>query len=187
MVRQAHHERERADYPERAARPEPVEGSKGINQRLKNMTFHVYILKCSDNSYYTGHTDNLEQRLSQHQQRYFRTCYTATRLPVELLYCQEFPAREEALASERQIKGWSRKKKEAMMRGDWNEVSRLAQNTLRQAQGDRNNTVHALRQAQDGRDMNQDNRNSSVHPELVEGKPVEAQNSRNNNKNNGEA
>ena len=73
------------------------------------------------------------------------------------------------------------------MRGDWNEVSRLAQNTLRQAQGDRNNTVHALRQAQDGRDMNQDNRNSSVHPELVEGKPVEAQNSRNNNKNNGEA
>ena len=122
------------------------------------MTFHVYILKCADNSYYTGHTDNLEQRLSQHQQRYFRTCYTATRLPVELLYCQEFPTREEALASERQIKGWSRKKKEAMMRGDWNEVSRLAQNaSLRQT---------SLRQAQD-------DQSSSVHPELVEGKLVE--------------
>lgn len=113
-------------------------------------TFHVYILKCSDNSYYTGHTDNLDQRMSQHQQRYFRACYTATRLPVELVYCQEFPTREEALASERQIKGWSRKKKEAMMRGDWNEVSRLAQNTLRQAslrqaQGERSITDHARR------------------------------------------
>jgi hypothetical protein len=66
-----------------------------------------------------------------------------------------FPTREEALASEQQIKGWSRKKKEAMMRGDWNEVSRLAKskNTLRPfdsstsseltAQGDRNPTVRA--------------------------------------------
>ena len=115
------------------------------------MIFHVYILKCSDNSYYTGHTDNLEQRLAQHQQRYFRSCYTATRLPVVLVYSQSFATREEALSSERQIKGWSRKKKEAMMRGDWNEVSRLAQNTLRQAtlrpyvkltaQGDRTTTV----------------------------------------------
>jgi len=140
------------------------------------MTFYVYILKCSDNSYYTGHTDNLEQRLSQHQQRYFRTCYTATRLPVELLYCQEFPTREEALTSERQIKGWSRKKKEAMMRGDWNEVSRLAQNaSLRQAQGDRGS-------GQDNRDMNQGNWSNPVRGELVE-----PQNSRNNNKNSGEA
>ena len=109
------------------------------------MNFHVYILKCADNSYYTGHTDNLEKRLAQHQQRYFKSCYTATRLPIELIFCQAFTTREEALASERQIKGWSRKKKEAMMRGDWNEVSRLAQNTLalRQAQGDRSQAVRA--------------------------------------------
>ena len=102
------------------------------------MTFWVYILKCSDCSYYTGHTDNLEKRVAQHQTKSYPTCYTATRLPVELVYTQAFETREEALASERQIKGWSRKKKEAMMRGDWNEVSRLAQNTLRQAQGERN-------------------------------------------------
>jgi len=121
------------------------------------MSFHVYILKCADNSYYTGHTDNLQQRLAQHHQCYFKGCYTATRLPVELVYSQSFVTREEALASERQIKGWSRKKKEAMMRGDWNEVSRLAQNTLRQA---------TLRQAQDER-MNTD------HPEPVEGLLVE--------------
>ena len=117
------------------------------------MSFYVYILKCRDGSYYTGHTDNLEQRLAQHRNRFFPNCYTATRLPVELVFSQTFPTREEALAAERQIKGWSRKKKEAMMRGDWNEVSSLAQNALRKAQ--------VLRQAQD-------DRTTSVRAELVE-------------------
>ena len=101
------------------------------------MSFWVYILKCHDNSYYTGHTDNLEMRIAQHKDRTFPTCYTATRLPVEMVFSQEMPTRDEALTAERQIKGWSRKKKEAMMCGDWNEVSRLAQSTLRQAQGER--------------------------------------------------
>lgn len=90
------------------------------------MDFWVYIVKCADDSYYTGHTDNLEQRIAQHQQRYFPSCYTATRLPVSLVYRQPCPTRIEALSAEQQIKGWSRKKKEAMMRGDWLEVSRLA-------------------------------------------------------------
>lgn len=90
------------------------------------MSFWVYILKCADGSYYTGHTDNLEQRIGQHTRCAIPTCYTATRLPVQLVFSQEFPTREEALASEQQIKGWSRKKKEAMMCGDWQEVSRLA-------------------------------------------------------------
>ena len=106
------------------------------------MIFLVYILKCRDGSYYTGHTDNLEFRIEKHINRAFPTCYTATRLPVELVYTQSFSTREEALSSERQVKGWSRKKKEAMICGDWNEVSRLAKNTLRQfgrltAQGER--------------------------------------------------
>ena len=102
-----------------------------------DMIFYIYILKCRDGSYYTGHTDNLEMRLTQHEDRAFPDCYTATRLPVELVYSQELTTREEALAAERQIKGWSRKKKEAMMRGDWDEVSRLARNALRRAQGER--------------------------------------------------
>lgn len=94
------------------------------------MSFWVYILRCADRSYYTGHTDNLEQRIGQHQQG---LCggYTASRLPVELIFSQECSTREEALAAEQQIKGWSRKKKEAMMRGDWSEVSRLAKGTQR--------------------------------------------------------
>ncbi len=87
--------------------------------------FWVYILQCADGSYYTGHTDNLDNRIAQHQNG---ECdgYTATRLPVELAWPQEFVTREEALSAERQIKGWNRKKKEAMMRGDWVAVSRLA-------------------------------------------------------------
>ena len=92
------------------------------------MSFWVYILKCADGSYYTGHTDNLEKRIGEHRSGAFGG-YTSTRLPVELVFSQDFSSREEALASERQIKGWSRKKKEAMMRGDWDEVSRLAKGT----------------------------------------------------------
>ena len=88
--------------------------------------FYVYIIRCADDSYYCGHTDNLERRIGQHQAG---ECdgYVATRRPVVLAWSQECVTREEALAAERQIKGWSRKKKEAMMRGDWAEVSRLAQ------------------------------------------------------------
>lgn len=89
-------------------------------------TFWVYILRCADGSYYTGHTDNLERRLAEHKTGSIPACFTASRLPVELVFSQVFPTREEALCAERQIKGWGCLKKEAMMRGDWNEVSRLA-------------------------------------------------------------
>jgi putative endonuclease len=89
------------------------------------MTFWVYILRCADGSYYTGHTDNLDKRIGEHQSGASRG-YTAERLPVELAWSQPCASREEALSAELQIKGWSRKKKEAMMRGDWGSVSRLA-------------------------------------------------------------
>ena len=89
------------------------------------MGFWVYILKCADNSYYIGHTDDLEKRMGEHQTGEVEG-YTSTRLPVVLVFAQDFPSREEALLSERRIKGWSRKKKEALIKGDWAEVSRLA-------------------------------------------------------------
>lgn len=88
------------------------------------MSFWVYILRCADDSYYTGQTDNLEKRIGEHQAGELGG-YTSARLPVKLVFSQEFPSREEALAAERQIKGWSRRKKEAFMRGDWAEVCRL--------------------------------------------------------------
>lgn len=81
--------------------------------------FWVYILKCSDSSYYTGHTDNLENRLAQHSKKLISSCYTATRLPVKLIFSQIFETRYEALSSERQIKGWSRRKKEALIKNNW--------------------------------------------------------------------
>ena len=89
------------------------------------MSFWVYILRCTDSSYYTGHTNNLEKCIGEHQQG---LCggYTASRLPVELVLSQECATREEALTAEQQIKGWSRNKKEAMIRGDWAKIFRLA-------------------------------------------------------------
>ncbi|HHF7367474.1 TPA: GIY-YIG nuclease family protein [Legionella bozemanae] len=85
--------------------------------------FYVYILQCRDGSYYTGHTDNLEVRLYQHQNKIFPNCYTSTRLPVKLMYSESFNTREEAYIAEKQIQGWSRRKKEALFRQDWNALS----------------------------------------------------------------
>jgi predicted GIY-YIG superfamily endonuclease len=89
------------------------------------MAFFAYLLRCSDASYYAGHTDDLELRIGQHQTG---ECggYTATRLPVTLVWSQEFATREEALAAERQIKGWGRAKKEALIAGDFALLSTLA-------------------------------------------------------------
>jgi predicted GIY-YIG superfamily endonuclease len=89
------------------------------------MTFWVYILRCSDDSYYTGHTDDLDRRVGAHEAGEIPG-YTFTRRPVTLIFSQQSPSRLEALTAERQIKGWSRAKKEAMTRGDWTEVSALA-------------------------------------------------------------
>ncbi len=89
------------------------------------MGFWVYILRCADDSYYTGHTDNLERRLAEHEAGEGGR-YTARRGAVTLGFAQECASRPEALALERQIKGWSRRKKEAMTREDWAEVSRLS-------------------------------------------------------------
>lgn len=88
--------------------------------------FWVYILRCADGSYYTGHTEDLAKRLSEHQMGLLEG-YTSSRLPVELVFQQEFDTRLDALAAERRIMGWSRLKKEAMLSGNWQEVSRLAQ------------------------------------------------------------
>ncbi len=90
--------------------------------------FWIYILQCSDGSYYTGHTENLEIRLASHQSGNVIS-YTSTRLPVKLMFSQALTTREEAISAERQIKGWSRAKKEAMMQGDWQRVSELAKSS----------------------------------------------------------
>src|SRR5262249_52475934 len=86
----------------------------------------AYMLRCSDSSYYVGSTSgSLEHRVNEHRAGVFKG-YTSSRLPVALVWSQEFQQITDAITAERQIKGWSRPKKEALIRGDWNEIGRLA-------------------------------------------------------------
>jgi len=98
------------------------------------MSYWVYILKCNDGSYYTGHTDQIQKRIIEHHEGVYSGCYTKTRRPLEVVFQQAFPTRLEALSAERRIKGWCRKKKEALIAGNWQEVSRLSKskNSLEQ-------------------------------------------------------
>jgi len=85
----------------------------------------LYILKCTDDSYYTGSTNNLSLRLAQHGAGE-GSVYTSKRLPVELVYTAEFDSEHEAFLRERQVKGWSRAKKEALICGDFDSLVRLS-------------------------------------------------------------
>jgi len=87
--------------------------------------FYMYILKCRDGSYYIGHTDDIEKRIAEHKSKKF-SCYTKKRLPITVVFVQEFVTRYEALVAERQIKKWSRAKKEALVKQDWKLISLLA-------------------------------------------------------------
>jgi predicted GIY-YIG superfamily endonuclease len=89
------------------------------------MAFYAYLLRCSDGSYYAGHTDDIEQRMAQHQSGALGG-YTARRLPVALVWCDSFMTRDEAFAAEWKLKGWSRAKKEALIAGDWALISQRA-------------------------------------------------------------
>jgi putative endonuclease len=102
------------------------------------MGFWAYMLHCNAGRFYVGQTDDLERRLAQHESGAIRG-FTHSYLPVKLVWSQEFSTRYEALVAERQIKGWTRAKKLALIRGDWTEISRLAKSKtgLRQAQAER--------------------------------------------------
>jgi putative endonuclease len=86
---------------------------------------YVYILRCSDHSYYVGSTRNLENRLWQHSTG-MGARYTSSRLPVELVFAQEYERIDEAYAREKQVQGWSRRKREALIAGEYNELPRLS-------------------------------------------------------------
>lgn len=87
--------------------------------------YFVYILKCSNGSYYTGVTSNLEKRIEEHNTGTYKG-YTSTRLPVQLVYSNRFTDVNEAIRSEKQIKGWSRAKKEALIKGDFELLKELS-------------------------------------------------------------
>ena len=90
------------------------------------MPAYVYILKCSDGSYYVGKTQtSLTIRVAKHNAGAYGG-YTAARRPVTLLWHQEFQRYNDAIAAERQIKGWSRAKKEALMAGNFELLQELS-------------------------------------------------------------
>ena len=87
--------------------------------------FFAYMLRCCDGSYYVGSTDELEKRIAEHKNG--DGCeWTRNRLPVEFVWRQEFPTRDEAKAAEHQIKRWSRLKKEALIAGEFDLLHLLA-------------------------------------------------------------
>jgi len=93
---------------------------------MKN--YCVYILRCSDKSCYTGITNKIDRRLYEHNNGLNVTCYTYDRRPLELVFTQYFNDVHQAIAFEKQIKGWSRKKKEAIINNEWDKLPRLSKN-----------------------------------------------------------
>jgi len=92
------------------------------------MGAYVYIVRCSDGSYYTGSTrGELYKRIAEHNAGTFEG-YTSTRRPVELLYSQYFGQITDAIEAERQVKGWTRAKKEALIAGDLDRLRQLSRN-----------------------------------------------------------
>lgn len=84
----------------------------------------VYILRCADGAFYVGETNDLGFRLERHQEG-SASRFTASRRPVAMVYAEEYPDRMSALARERQIKRWTRAKKEALIAGDLERLKRL--------------------------------------------------------------
>jgi predicted GIY-YIG superfamily endonuclease len=89
------------------------------------MSFWTYMLHCRGGVFYVGHTDDLERRIGQHQTGALPG-FTADRLPVTLVWSEYFQTRDEAREIERKLKGWSRAKMIALVRGDWALVSALS-------------------------------------------------------------
>ena len=95
------------------------------------MPFFVYILECSNGTFYTGNTSNLDLRISQHISGYDHKAYTYNLRPVTLAWAQEFPTRTDALSVERQIKGWSHEKKQALIENNFEKIHQIVQDERR--------------------------------------------------------
>ena len=103
----------------------------------------MYILECADGSYYVGSTVDLERRVWEHNEG-LGGQYTARRRPVKLVYAAEFERIEDAFAWEKRVQGWSRAKREALIRGDWDALPALARKDFA--------AYHARRRAERGDD-----------------------------------
>lgn len=95
-------------------------------------TYYVYIVKCSDNSFYTGVTNDVERRVLEHNNSEDKKAYTFRKRPVKLVWFEYYIDINQAIEKEKQIKGWNRKKKEALIDDDFDllvELSNLKNNS----------------------------------------------------------
>src|SRR4030095_920381 len=90
-------------------------------------TYLVYIIECKDWSYYTGVGNDIERRLWEHNTGHEESCYTFSRRPVELKYFEIFTDVNQAIAREKQLKGWSGKKKQALIAQDFDKLKELSE------------------------------------------------------------
>ena len=90
-------------------------------------SYYVYILKCSDSSYYTGITNNLDKRFKEHEHGKYRNCYTYKRRPLEIKFHETFNDVLQAIYFEKKLKKWTRAKKEALISGNFDMLQILAE------------------------------------------------------------
>ncbi len=95
----------------------------GSSQEL----YYVYIIECKDNSFYTGLTNDLLRRFEDHCRGEYETCYTFKRRPLLLIYYETIPFLQDAIDRDKQIKGWSRAKKIALIKQDYHKLQLLAE------------------------------------------------------------
>ncbi len=94
---------------------------------MNSHNYSVYILQCSDGSYYTGVTNDLERRIWEHNTGFNNSCYTYAKRPLILKYYETSKYIKQAILREKQLEGWSKKKKEALFKEDWDELIRLSE------------------------------------------------------------
>ena len=92
--------------------------------------YHVYMLQCSDGSFYIGITNDLDLRVWQHNEGFDIHCYTYLRRPATLVYATEFDDPNDAITWEKKLKGWSRKKKQALADNNWGKIQVLSKRKL---------------------------------------------------------
>jgi len=93
--------------------------------------YWTYILKCSDGSFYVGMTNNLDQRVLQHNSGTNPDCYTFNKRPVELVYHEMFQNPNDAIAFEKKLKGWSPAKKIALIDGEFEKLPLLSKKNFK--------------------------------------------------------
>lgn len=94
--------------------------------------YYVYILKCKDGTYYTGITSKLNERITDHQTGKYISSYTQNRRPVQLVYFCEFNDPKLAISKEKQIKKWSKEKKEALINGEYIQLPNFAKKKFKE-------------------------------------------------------